>query len=54
MISLPLVTVIYVLVNCAYFIVLSKDEILSSDAVAVVRFFFFFLVVVNLIQFFET
>lgn len=34
-ISLPLVTVIYVLVNSAYYIVLTKEEILSSDAVAV-------------------
>ncbi|XP_033333570.1 L-type amino acid transporter minidiscs [Megalopta genalis] len=34
-ISLPLVTVIYVLVNVAYFAVLKQDEILSSNAVAV-------------------
>ncbi|KAG7208652.1 hypothetical protein KM043_014857 [Ampulex compressa] len=34
-ISLPLVTVIYVLANVAYFVVLSQDEILSSNAVAV-------------------
>ncbi|XP_043264295.1 large neutral amino acids transporter small subunit 1 isoform X2 [Colletes gigas] len=34
-ISLPLVTVIYVLANVAYFVVLTQDEILSSDAVAV-------------------
>ncbi|XKL68350.1 hypothetical protein PGB90_003841 [Kerria lacca] len=34
-ISLPFVTIIYVLVNCAYFIVLSKHEMLTSDAVAV-------------------
>uniref|UniRef100_A0A1B6D737 Amino acid permease/ SLC12A domain-containing protein n=1 Tax=Clastoptera arizonana TaxID=38151 RepID=A0A1B6D737_9HEMI len=34
-ISLPLVTVIYVLVNIAYFVVLTKEEILSSNAVAV-------------------
>ncbi|XP_054711197.1 Y+L amino acid transporter 2-like [Uloborus diversus] len=34
-ISLPLVTVIYVLANVAYFAVLSPDEILSSNAVAV-------------------
>lgn len=43
-ISLPLVTVIYVLVNSAYYIVLTKEEILSSDAVAVVRVFFQFVV----------
>lgn len=35
-ISLPLVTVIYVLANVAYFAVLSPDEILTSNAVAVV------------------
>lgn len=35
-ISLPLITVIYVLANVAYFVVLTKDEILSSNAVAVV------------------
>lgn len=34
-ISLPLVTVIYVLANVAYFVVLTQDEILSSYAVAV-------------------
>lgn len=34
-ISLPLVTVIYVLANVAYFVVLTRDEILSSHAVAV-------------------
>lgn len=34
-ISLPLVTVIYVLVNIAYFVVLTRDELLSSNAVAV-------------------
>ncbi|KAK0179337.1 hypothetical protein PV327_005097 [Microctonus hyperodae] len=34
-ISLPLITIIYVLANVAYFVVLTKDEILSSNAVAV-------------------
>lgn len=34
-ISMPVVTVIYVIANVAYFSVLSSDEILSSNAVAV-------------------
>ncbi|XP_017840608.1 Y+L amino acid transporter 2 [Drosophila busckii] len=34
-ISMPVVTVIYMITNIAYFSVLSPDEILSSDAVAV-------------------
>lgn len=32
---MPLVTIIYVITNIAYFSVLSRDEILSSNAVAV-------------------
>lgn len=35
-ISIPMVTIIYVLVNLAYFAVVSKDELLASVAVAVV------------------
>jgi amino acid transporter len=34
-ISLPLVTVIYLLANIAYFAVLTPDEVLTSNAVAV-------------------
>lgn len=36
-ISLPLVTAIYVLANMAYLAVLSKPEMLASNAIAVVR-----------------
>ena len=35
-ISLPMITIIYVLANIAYFAVLSPTELLSSSAVAVV------------------
>ena len=38
-ISLPLVTGIYVLANVAYLAVLTPSEMLSSDAIAVVRLF---------------
>jgi amino acid transporter len=37
-ISMPLVTLVYTLANVAYFVVLSKHEILESSAVAVVRY----------------
>lgn len=36
---MPVVTVVYVITNIAYFAVLKSDEILSSDAVAVRIYF---------------
>jgi hypothetical protein len=36
-VSMPLVTVTYLLANLAYFAVLTPEEILASNAVAVVR-----------------
>lgn len=34
-IAIPLVTILYVLVNISYLLVMSPSEILSSDAIAV-------------------
>lgn len=38
-ISMPVVTTVYVITNIAYFAVLTSDEVISSDAVAVSFFF---------------
>ena len=37
-ISIPIVTIIYVMTNIAYFTVISPAEVAQSDAVAVVRY----------------
>jgi hypothetical protein len=36
MTAVPLVTILYVLVNISYLLVMSPSEILSSDAIAVI------------------
>lgn len=42
-ISMPLITVIYVMSNVAYFVVLAPREIIDSEAVAVVSSFLYHL-----------
>ena len=41
--SIPIVTVIYVMTNIAYFTVISPAEVAQSDAVAIERSFIFLL-----------
>ena len=36
LISMPIVTIVYILANVAYFAAMSPEELLASDAVAVV------------------
>lgn len=46
-ISIPIVTIVYVFANVAYLTIISPAEMLSSDAVAVVRFWVLSLAVQN-------
>ena len=46
-ISIPIVTIVYVFANVAYLTIISPAEMLSSDAVAVVRFWVLSLTVQN-------
>jgi amino acid transporter len=51
LISLPLVTIVYVLVNVSYLVVLTKEEMLGSDSIAIVCSFISF--VKRFLQFFS-
>ena len=44
-ISMPIITLVYAMANVAYLIVLTPEELLSSNAVAVVRYLFHCLLV---------